>query len=192
MNYLPIVIAIALLATVENGYAQEQHSTETTHAFKPTHSVGLAIGHAHVFEGRDAEGNKKKLALPLWGIDYNFQFAPKWMLGLHTDIIIETFEVEKHLENGGSGEVVERNYPVAPAIMGFFKPDHHWNLGFGFGGEFAGGENYVLNRAAIEYGVNIRKGWEVFGALQYDIRWQAYDTWTIGIGIAKTLGKHHE
>jgi hypothetical protein len=41
----------------------------------------------------------------------------------------------------------------------------------------------------VEYACPICKGWEVFGALQYDIRWNAYDTWTIGLGISKALGK---
>jgi hypothetical protein len=49
-----------------------------------------------------------------------------------------------------------------------------------------------LNRVAVEYGVEIRKGWEVFGVFQYDIRWQAYDTWTIGLGIGKALGKQEQ
>ncbi len=70
----------------------EEHAGSTPHApFKPTHSVGLAIGHARVFEGVDANGNLNALVLPIWGIDYNFQFAPKWMVGLHTDLIVETF-----------------------------------------------------------------------------------------------------
>ncbi len=183
----------ALLVTFfsMNATAQEDSALAHHEPFSKTHSLGLAIGHAHVFEGRDAEGNKKILALPMWGFDYNFQFSPKWMIGLHTDIIIENFEVEKNLEGGGEAEVVERTKPIAPALMGFFKPNHHWNLGLGLGGEFAKEENYLLSRAAVEYGVEIGKGWEVFGALQYDFRWEAYDTWSIGIGLSKSLGKQH-
>lgn len=158
------------------------------HPFKPTHSISLAIGHTRVFGGLDADGNLKALVLPMWGIDYNFQFAPKWSVGLHTDIILETFFVEKNLEGGGEEEVVERSKPIAPALMGFFKPTHHWSFGLGVGGEFAKEENYFLNRAAVEYGGEIGKGWEVFGVLQYDFRWNAYDTWSIGMGISKSLG----
>lgn len=173
-------------------FAQEHETAATPEPFRQVHSLSLAIGHAHVFEGRDAEGNKKVLALPMWAFDYNFQFAPKWTIGLHTDIITETFTVKKNLESGGEGEVVERSTPIAPAIMGVFKPTHHWSFGLGMGGEFAREENYFLTRAAVEYGAEISKGWEVFGALQYDFRWEAYDTWTIGIGISKALGKRHK
>ncbi len=78
--------------------------------------------------------------------------------------------------------------------MAFYKLTHHRSFGLGVGGEFAKEENYFLNRAAVEFGVPITKGWEVFGALQYDFRWDAYDTWTIGIGISKALGsqKNHK
>ncbi|MCU0388778.1 MAG: hypothetical protein MUE71_09255 [Chitinophagaceae bacterium] len=41
-----------------------------TDKFKSRHSVGIAIGHAHVFEGRDAEGNKAVLGLPMWAFDF--------------------------------------------------------------------------------------------------------------------------
>jgi hypothetical protein len=171
-----------------NCYAQEPAGKEDE-AFHPYHQIALVISHAQVFEGRDIEGNKKVLSLPSWGIDYTYRFHPKWAIGLHTDIIVEKFEVEKHLESGGEGEVLERSYPVAPAFMGIYKATEHWSFLLGIGGEFAKEENFALTRAGIEYGSKLPKGWEVFGALNYDFKWTAYDTWTIGIGIAKKLGK---
>jgi hypothetical protein len=186
------ILSVAACLFAYNGWAQEHTENESKEPFKKTHSLSLAIGHAHVFEGVDAEGNKKALALPMWAFDYNFQFAPKWGIGLHTDVINETFTVEKNLESGGEGEVVERSMPIAPAIMGVFKPTHHWGFGLGVGGEFAKEENYMLTRAGVEYVAEISKGWEVFGAIQYDFRWDAYDTWTLGLGISKALGKHKD
>lgn len=168
-------------------FAQEETKPENE-SFEPRHSLSLTIGHEHIFNGRDAEGNKETLILPFWGIDYNFQFAPKFLIGLHTDLILESFEVQKNLK-GGVEEVVERTRPVAPAIMGFYKLNDHWSFGFGIGGEFSKEENYFLTRLAIEYGSEIGKGWEVFGGLQYDFRWDAYDTWTIGLGIGREIGK---
>ncbi|GAO41095.1 hypothetical protein [Flavihumibacter petaseus] len=156
--------------------------------FKPFHQLGLAIGHEHVFNGRDAEGNSKMLIVPFWGLDYNFHLSPKFALGVHTDFVVENFEVEKNLE-GGPDDVVERSRPIAPALMGIWQPTEHWNFGLGVGGEFAKEEDYLLNRLAVEYGVEIRKGWEVAGSIQYDFRWNAYDTWTIGLGISKSFKK---
>lgn len=189
MHFKKICAFLASLLCSLSLWAQH---TEEPARFKPAHSIGFAIGHAHVFEGRDAEGNKSVLALPMWSIDYNFRFSPKWAIGLHTDIITETFKVEKHLESGAEGEVVERSRPISPAIMAMYKLNHHWSFGAGMGGEFAKEENFLLNRIAIEYGVELPRNWEVYGAVQYDFRWEAYDTWTIGVGFTKTLGKVKE
>ena len=179
------IFVAMLLVMRSTAFGQEPVNTGEE-KFKPKHSLSLTIGHEHAFNGRDEKGDKKTLILPFWGLDYNFQFSPKFAVGLHTDFIVESFEVEKNLESGIE-EVVERTRPIAPAIMGFYKPTEHWSFGIGMGGEFSKEENYVLNRAAVEYGAEIRKGWEVFGGLQYDFRWKAYDTWTIGLGIGKRI-----
>ena len=182
------VLSITLIFCYSPNIAQ-QHE-EVKEPFRPHHIISIVISHAQVFDGRDINGEKKVLSLPSWGLDYTFQFKPKWGIGLHTDIITETFEVEKHLENGGSGDIIERSYPIAPAVMGIYKPNKHWSFLFGAGAEFEKEENFFLNRAGVEYGAELPKGWEVFGSLSYDFKWSGYDTWLIGIGIAKQLGKH--
>ena len=183
----PFVFSIALCFSYSPCIAQ-QHE-EAKEPFHPHHIISIVISHAQVFDGRDISGEKKVLSLPSWGLDYTFQFKPTWGIGLHTDIITETFEVEKHLENGGSGDIIERSYPVAPALMGIYKPGKHWSFLLGAGVEFAKEENFFLNRAGVEYSVEIKKTWEVFGSLSYDFKWGGYDTWLLGIGIAKQLGK---
>jgi hypothetical protein len=183
-----LIILTLLWVTALPVWAQHDAASEHAKPFKPFHSLGVAIGHAHSFKGVDENGGRKNMALPYFGLDYNFQFAPKWALGLHTDFINETFVVEK-TEPDGTVEELERSRPIAPALMAMYNLSHRWKLGFGMGGEFASEGNFWLNRAAIEYACPIRKGWEVFGALQYDIRWSAYDTWTIGLGIAYAFGE---
>ncbi len=188
MKYARIKLIIAffsLFIICAETNAQEKKETEKKESqknFEPKSSLSFVLSHAHVFDGRDASGKKKLLTLPAIGIDYMYQFKPKWSIGLQTDIIIENFKVEKHL---GTGEVIERSKPVAPAIMGLYKATEHWNFLFGAGAEFAKEENFFLNRFGIEYAAELPKEWEVFGTLSYDLKWKAYDTWVIGIGIAK-------
>ncbi|WP_343707838.1 hypothetical protein [Flavobacterium sp.] len=156
--------------------------------FKPHHQIGISINHVHVFEGRDDEGNRETLTLPAWGIDYTFQFHEKWAIGLHTDFIVEKFKVEKVYASEEDKETVERSYPIAPALMGIYKPNEHWSFLLGFGGEFAKEEDFFLTRAGVEYGYELPKGWEIFGTASYDFKWNAYDSWGIGLGIAKNFG----
>lgn len=183
------VAVLLLMALCSAGLrAQEKEGTETfSHS---RHSLGVMIGHMHSFEGIGENGKKQTLVLPFWGIDYNYQLTEKFALGLHTDIIVESFKVQRNI-GGNEDELLERNKPVAPAVVGSYKVGEHWKFGLGMGGEFAKESNYTLNRVAIEYGSELGGGkWEVFGALQYDIRWKAYDTYTIGLGIIRLLGSH--
>jgi hypothetical protein len=156
------------------------------------HQVGLVMGHTAIFEGEDENGDKKSLLLPSFGIDYTYFFKteenkPTWGIGLHTDIITETFKVTKNLDGGNTEEVIERTMPIAPAILGIYKTSRHWAFLLGFGVEFAKEENLTFTRAGIEYGAEISDGWEVFGTFNYDFKWNVYDSWTLGIGIAKNL-----
>jgi outer membrane protein W len=174
------------LTVVMGTNCSAQENSEKEEVFKPHHQVALVISHAHVIEGVDTDGNKSALAMPSLGIDYTYVFHPKWAIGLHTDVIIEKFKVQKDL---GDEQEIERSYPLAPALMGIYKPGRHWSFLLGMGAEFAKEENFLLTRAGIEYSAELTNGWEVLGSLGNDFKWNAYDTWVIGIGIAKKIGK---
>ena len=157
------------------------------HGHASSHQIGLMLGHTHISHGKNGDnGGNKWEALPSVTVLYNYWINPKWAIGLHTDIIIESFEVEKHLETG-EHEELEREYPVAPALMGIYKPGKHFSYMFGAGGEFASTEDLFLLRAETSYGVHIGKGFEFETSLSYDFRFNAYDSWGMGVGITKSL-----
>ena len=183
ISFVIVFLLSCLLA--ETIVAQENEEK----AFSPHHQIGISINHVHVFEGRDDEGNREVLSLPAWGVDYTFQFHKKWAIGLHTDFIVEKFKVEKVYANDKENETIERSYPIAPAIMGIYKPSESWSILLGFGGEFAKEEDFFLTRVGAEYGYELPKNWEIFGTFSYDLKWNAYDSWGIGLGIAKSFGK---
>ena len=185
MKHLSLLFTFILIIVFCTTKSYGQHYEEAVEKFTPHSGIGIVLSHAHVFNGRDAEGKKIVLSLPSWGIDYNYYFSPKWAVGLHTDIIAETFVV-----GGEHGEKIERSVPVAPAILGIYKPCKHWSFLLGAGEEFAKEGNYFLNRLGLEYGAEIHNGWEVSGSIGYDIKWNAYDTWVLGIGISKSFGGH--
>ncbi|HQU99814.1 MAG: hypothetical protein JNK61_00165 [Bacteroidia bacterium] len=157
---------------------------QPAHDFKPHHSISLVLSHATVFNGLNTEGKRQVINLPAWGIDYNYQFKPKWSLGIHTDIIIEKFVVEKQGETGTEA-ALERSYPIAPAIVAMYKINHHWSGLLGAGIEFEKTENFFLNRLGIEYALEMPNEWEFLASFNYDIKWNAYDTYILGVGVAK-------
>src|SRR5690606_7916175 len=113
---------------------------------------------------------------------------PQWAIGLHSDIVIENFEIEQSGE-GEAEEALERSYPLASALMGIFKPGEHLVLLLGAGGEFAKEETLFLIRAGLEYGWELPGDWELGLSLMNDLKVDAYNSWTLGVGISKILGK---
>lgn len=169
---------IVVLFFINNAFAQEQENEN----FKPHHSLGFVVGHTNVSQGVE-NGDRKWLTLPSFALDYNYVFSPKWSIGLHNDLIIESFKIET-----SDSEILERSSPFATAIVGGYKPSKHFTFQAGFGCEFAKEENFVLTRLGVEYGLEIHHGWEFIANVVYDIKWNAYDSYAIGMGISKSFG----
>lgn len=168
--------ALNVAAQEESFDFQESEESESKHC------IAIVVSHARIGQGRNFEGDKEFLMVPSLGLDYNYWFNEKWAIGLHTDFLNQNFFVETP-----EGQLLERDRPIAPAITGTFKPGKHWSFALGIGREFADEESFTLTRFSVEYGVEIRKGWEVFGMLSQDFRWDAYDVTTFGFGISKRL-----
>jgi hypothetical protein len=158
---------------------------DTHHVFHPHHTLGLIISHTQVSQGIQANGNKKWLSLPSWGINYNYKFSKKWAIGLHSDIVTEDFAVQEHSKSSSNSTVLERSYPIASAVMASFKPGKNFNYLFGAGGEFAHTGNLFLVRVGLEYGYHINKKWELNANITNDLKINAYNSWAIGMGVTK-------
>jgi len=55
------------------------------------------------------------------------------------------------------------------------------------GEEFAAEERLHLTRLGFEYGLPVARHWEAGGQITYDLKWQGYNTWAIGIVINKII-----
>ncbi|CDF77818.1 conserved hypothetical protein [Formosa agariphila KMM 3901] len=171
-------------------YAQEheaEHETELESEegeFKH-HQIGAMIGHAHIYQGSHAEG-KKWLVVPMASLNYNYWINKKWGVGLHTDFILESYEVHEETEDGEI-EILERELPIAPALMALYKPGEHFTFMLGIGEEFAAEEDLFLIRGEVEYGLELPKEFELGAAIGYDLRFDAYDSWVLAIGVSKVF-----
>ena len=178
--------AFATLLTI-TASAQEPEKKEEEVSQKGTHRFSIVVGHSHLNQGIQDNGKTGWRAIPSTGIDYDYWIGDHWAIGLHTDIMIEDFEVEDH-----DHAVIERSKPLATVGVAIFKPKEHVSFIAGMGGEFAKEENFALTRLGIETGWEMKNNWEFGISLLYDIKWSGYDTWVFGFGISKLLGKHHK
>ena len=177
MKYLFLFLLLS-----QSVLAQEEEDLSGS-KFK-NHSIALLLGHTHVSQGIN-EGERNWLILPSISLDYNYLLSKKLSIGLHNDLIIENFKVEK----SGNGSEIERIRPLASAVTVGFKPGKHFTYQFGLGGEFAEEENFFLSRLGVEYSHEIAENWEFISNFIYDIKWNAYDSFAIGVGLSKSFGK---
>ncbi len=170
-----LIFAIALLFCL-NSFGQEEESKEFKH-----HSISVLLSHSIIFEGVE-NGEKTAVSLPSWALNYNYNFNEKWAIGLHNDIIIEDFVIEKTKDD----EIIERSTPIASLIVGTYKITEGLGIEIGAGMEFEKDENFGLARIGAEYGIEIPKfNMEVLLGFDYDIIFDAYNSINLGIGIAK-------
>ena len=173
-----------LLILVQAGlYAQNGHSK--SHETKGSHRISIGLGHAHVSEG-NLEEETGWLAAPSWALDYDYWLSDRWALGLHNEILIESFAIERPNE-----ERIERKYPIAVIPVAIWKPWKDFSLVLlaGTGLEFSEGEHLTVVRLGVEYGFALPKNFGIGASLIRDDKLNYYDTWVFGITISKVFNK---
>ena len=185
-----LLCMLILFLNIQLGLAQEEGEVETEieieqeheeHEKHRKHAISIGIGHAHINAGIE-NGEKQWLVLPSWMLDYNFWFSERWAVGVHTDMIIETFEAE-HGE--GSEGVIERENPIAIVGALSYKPVEWLALIAGGGVEYEAEESFGLVRLGVEPTWEVTEKWEVFVNIGHDIKFDAYNTWNLALGIGR-------
>ncbi len=157
--------------------AQENTNSEEKH-----HSIQFLLAHTQIQKALNENGEKTWISVPSFELNYNYEINDKWAIGLHTDIVIEDFTVETFSEENN---MVERSSPIAPAIVGSYKFCNNFSALLGLGGEFSKEENFALLRLGIEYGYPFHENWELVSNITNDIKFSAYNSFSLGIGIAR-------
>ena len=142
----------------------------------------MSIGHAHIGQGVQ-NGNRKTLVLPAWGLTYDRLINEKWKIGLHTDIIVEEFEVE--IKENDVDITVSRSRPFSSALTVSHELTDFLAASIGIGREFAPEEDFNLIRIGIEPYVELPNNFEVVGTFSVDFRFEAYNAFNLALGIAK-------
>jgi hypothetical protein len=134
-----------------------------------------------------AEGHSL-LLVPVFGFNYDYFFHNSWGIGLHNDLVLQQYKVEKHHD---SEELVREN-PVAICGIISYKPHHRWTLLGGYGVELEKNENINLFRFGLEYGIPLKDHWELGFNIEYDYKIKAYSSILFGVVFSKLLFRKSE
>ena len=142
--FLLIISGLALAAQDHEHAPGDGHPIDTEHN-RSGHKITLVMAYSVIDNSFAAETNDI-LLVPTFGLNYDFFINARWGIGLHTDIMLQQYKVEKH----GSHEEILRENPVAICGMAVFKPHHRWILMAGYGVEVEKHESFQMIRAGVE------------------------------------------
>lgn len=174
---------IGLLACVLAVFAANAQ-TENETGKSGFHRLTVVMGHTAVPTGLDVDGRRKFLTLASWGLDYDYWFNENWAAGLHTDVVLENFNVEVS-ENISKDEVLRRRSPLSLVPTGIYKPIDVFSVLLGAGAEVSSSESLALVRLGVDFGWEITEKYEVSFSFVSDFKLEAYNSYTVGIGISR-------
>lgn len=179
-----IITSIILLTFSQQLFSQhtdskhhmEDISSIETHQDESYFRTSIALAHTYVPQST-VEG-KEILIFPSLGLDFEYWFNHKIGLGLHNDIELVVFEVQDD-----RGNYIQRQYPLLSTLDLLWSPVQNVSLLVGPGIEFEKHQNYFIFRIGIEGEIPINSRIDVAPILFYDVRKNAYDTFSVGIGF---------
>jgi hypothetical protein len=148
---------------------------------KYRHRITVMMANSHIPNMQSTDAQNKFSIVPTWGFDYDFWFNKKWAIGLHNDLVLQQYKIIKEEDS----TEVERSYPIGTCIVGIYQPFKHLAFATGIGKEFEKHESFSMWKIGIEYEFELPKAWELSLNLQYDTKFNAYDSWLFGLGIGK-------
>lgn len=177
---VPLVLGASLFASV-NLLAQDHHAEHSkesgSHDFKQAR-VSLVMYHTYI--GTQTSEGKDLLIVPSLGLDVEYWFNKQWGIGSHNDLELINFEVER-----GETHTLERETPMLLTLDALWNPWKGLVLLAGPGVEFEREENLFVVRGGLEYEIELKSHWDVAPTVFYDSRKNAYDTFSVGIGVGK-------
>jgi hypothetical protein len=147
------------------------------------HRFTLLMANSHMPSAVSVQGSREYLIVPTWGLDYDYWITKKFGTGLHTDVVLQQYQIEEHSDKA----IVERSFPVAVNFVGLYKPLKPLTVMFGGGIELEKNKNFLMACLGLEYGIELPKQWELSFNLFYESKIEAYDSWFFGIGFSKYL-----
>ena len=181
MNRFTLLVVLILIVWTSSINAQSHDvSHDSEHEFKKFR-IAVNLGHAYIPTASVPDNNY--LIIPVWGLDFQYWFNPKWGLALKNDIEIAKYTIDNSDDHSDD---LERDNPIIVSLPVLFSPwDNDLTFLFGPGIELEGHKNFSIFRFGIGYEFEIGKHWDFAPEFVYDLKDGHINSLTIAIGIGR-------
>lgn len=161
------VFCFMLSFLYQNACAQEH--------VKYKNRVSLVVGHSYLILE-----DKEVLAIPSFGLDYEYWISEKWGFGVFSDIELITNRIIS-----SNDLLFERHYPIVLTFDAIWNPIEHFEFVVGPGIEFEKEEVSKLIRFGVEFDLPLKNHWDVAPTIIFDKKIEGDVILSFGIGIGK-------
>ncbi len=155
-------------------FSQEESLETKRRPLRFTASIG------HTYLPKDTRVGKDVAILPSFGLDIEYWFSNRFAIGLHNDLELLHFQVVEE-----NDIIIERDYPVLITFDVIINVYKGLTVYFGPGAELESHENFFVTRFGVEYEIEIGNNWDLHPVFFHDVRRNAYDTFSFGLGVGK-------
>ncbi|MBB3697596.1 hypothetical protein KMW28_05380 [Flammeovirga yaeyamensis] len=187
INLISLLAGFMMLVQLPS-YAQEHHEAEQHHEKKCRSKVSFYMGYTAIPQAI----NHDALIVPTIGFDYSYRLNKKFSIGIVNDLEMAQYVVEVEPATGGhhggeakEAEHLEREFAYVGAVVLYYSPIKGWNIGVGPGLELEKNKNFFVGKVVVEKEFELPGEWEIAPTLQYDIKEQVYDSWSLGVTFGK-------
>ena len=176
MMFKHIIFILAFPIIGLSAYAQEAESFRH-------HQIIATIGHVAVPSGEDGSSNEF-IAVPTWGLSYEYDFNEIIGLGLKSDIELSNYQIRDNEE-----EIIVREYPIS--LVAFVKviPVAGFGIYAGGGLEFASEENLSVFNFGLSYDIDFLERWVLAPEIGYELKGGHTSIFTVGLSVGLRFGK---
>jgi opacity protein-like surface antigen len=174
-QYLIFILATFLLNIPS--YAQE--SDQLRH-----HQIIATIGHAAIPSSEEEGSSNVFIAVPTWGLAYEYDFTEMVGLGLKSDIEVSNYQIRDNEE-----QTIVREYPVSLVVFVKVIPVAGFGIYAGGGIEFAGEDNLSVFNVGFSYDVDFLERWILAPEIGYELKGGHTNVFTVGLSVGCRFGK---
>lgn len=158
-------------------------SAQESEPFKH-HQIVFTIGHAGLPTVDKVSGKTELIAIPTYGLSYEYDFNKRFGIGIKSDIELSNYQIKTN-----DDVVILRDYPISGTLIGKFNPIEGLGLYVGAGVEFSEEDPLSVFNVGMTYDVDFNRIWILSPEIGYELKGGHTSVFSVGLSVGVRLGK---